>query len=113
MRIISSKIAPCSASVEASFGEGARKPTIGFVTIERAIYDFLASLIFDRLFTRFPGVRVASVENGSDWIHLLVKRLRKQANQTPWAFQEDPLETLRRQRRLARDPRRRHAAPRP
>ena len=25
----------------ASFGEGARKPTIGFVTIERAIYDFL------------------------------------------------------------------------
>ncbi len=42
----------------ASFGEGARKPTIGFVTIERAIYDFLASLMFDKLFDRFPNVRV-------------------------------------------------------
>jgi predicted TIM-barrel fold metal-dependent hydrolase len=27
---------------------------------------------------------------------VLVKHLRKQANQTPWAFAEDPLETLRR-----------------
>ncbi len=25
-----------------------------------------------------------------------MKRLRKQANQTPWAFHEDPLDTLRR-----------------
>jgi predicted TIM-barrel fold metal-dependent hydrolase len=25
-----------------------------------------------------------------------VKRLRKQANQTPWVFREDPLETIRR-----------------
>jgi predicted TIM-barrel fold metal-dependent hydrolase len=28
-------------------------------------------------------------------VHLLVKRLRKQANQTPWAFTEDPLDTIR------------------
>jgi len=39
---------------------------------------------------------VASIENGSDWMALLVKKLRKQANQTPWVFVEDPLETLRR-----------------
>jgi predicted TIM-barrel fold metal-dependent hydrolase len=38
---------------------------------------------------------VASVENGSDWIALLIKRLRKQANQTPWIFVEDPLDTVR------------------
>ena len=29
-------------------------------------------------------------------MHLLVKRLRKQANQTPWIFHEDPLDTVRR-----------------
>ena len=43
-----------------------------------------------------PTLRVASIENGSDWVALLVKRLKKQANQTPWAFKEDPLEAIRR-----------------
>jgi len=28
-------------------------------------------------------------------VHLLVKRLMKQANQTPWAFAESPLEIIR------------------
>jgi predicted TIM-barrel fold metal-dependent hydrolase len=41
-------------------------------------------------------LRVASVENGSDWVALLAKRLKKQANQTPWAFKEPPLDVLRR-----------------
>jgi predicted TIM-barrel fold metal-dependent hydrolase len=62
---------------------------------DRAIHDTLASLVVDGVFHRHPGLRVASIENGSDWIHLLVKRLRKQANQTPWAFHEDPLDTVR------------------
>jgi predicted TIM-barrel fold metal-dependent hydrolase len=48
------------------------------------------------VFKRHPKLRVASIENGSDWLALLVKRLRKQANQTPWVFDEDPLETIRR-----------------
>ena len=30
-------------------------------------------------------------------MHTLIKRLRKQANQTPWLFEENPLETIRRQ----------------
>ena len=62
---------------------------------DRAIHDTTASLLIDGAFTRHPGLRVASIENGSDWLHLLVKRLRKQANQTPWAFADDPLETIR------------------
>jgi predicted TIM-barrel fold metal-dependent hydrolase len=40
-------------------------------------------------------LRVASIENGSDWMHTLVKRLRKQANQTPWIFPDDPGDTVR------------------
>ena len=62
---------------------------------DRAIHDAMASLIIDGVFHRHPGLRVASIENGSDWVHVLVKRLRKQANQTPWAFHEDPLDTVR------------------
>jgi predicted TIM-barrel fold metal-dependent hydrolase len=62
---------------------------------DRAIHDTMAALVMDGVFTRHPTLRVASIENGSDWVHLLVKRLRKQANQTPWGFAEDPLETIR------------------
>ena len=63
---------------------------------DRAIHDTIASLIVHGVFKRHPALRVASIENGSDWMHLLAKRLRKQRNQTPWVFQEDPLDTLRR-----------------
>jgi predicted TIM-barrel fold metal-dependent hydrolase len=63
---------------------------------DRAIHDAMASLICHGVLTRFPALRVASIENGSDWLPVLVKRLRKLANQTPWAFPEDPLEVVRR-----------------
>ena len=49
-----------------------------------------------RVHSATPTLRVASIENGSDWLHVLAKHLRKQANQTPWVFAEDPLDTLRR-----------------
>lgn len=63
---------------------------------DRAIHDTIASMLVDGVFWRFPELRVASIENGSDWIALLAKRLKKQANQTPWEFEEAPLDTLRR-----------------
>ncbi len=63
---------------------------------DRAIHDTMASLIVHGVFTRHPGLRVASIENGSEWIYPLVKTLRKQANRTPWAFTEDPLDTIKR-----------------
>ena len=63
---------------------------------DRAIYDSVASMIVHGVFRRHPTLRVASVENGSDWVAILAKRLRKKANQTPGAFPEDPLDVLRR-----------------
>jgi predicted TIM-barrel fold metal-dependent hydrolase len=63
---------------------------------DRAIHDTVASLIVHGVFKRHPTLKVASIENGSDWLALLVKRLRKQRNQTPWIFVEDPLDTIRR-----------------
>ena len=64
------------------------------VVSDRPIHDTIGSMVVDGVFDRHPTLRVASIENGSDWVHLLVKRLRKQANQTPWVFPTDPLETI-------------------
>jgi len=63
---------------------------------DRAIYDTMASLIVHGVFHRHPKLRVASIENGSDWVAPLAKKLRKKANQMPQAFPEDPLDVLRR-----------------
>jgi predicted TIM-barrel fold metal-dependent hydrolase len=73
-----------------------REPDVlGQVIIgDRAIHDTLASLIVHGVFQRHPRLRVASIENGSDWIFPLIKGLRKQANRTPWLFAEDPLDTI-------------------
>jgi predicted TIM-barrel fold metal-dependent hydrolase len=79
-----------------SFGFGASDPFSQVITADRAIQDTMASLLVHGVFKRHPALRVASIENGSDWLHGLAKVLRKQANQTPWVFVEDPLETLRR-----------------
>ena len=65
------------------------------VVSDRPIHDTIGSMVIDGVFHRHPTLRVASIENGSDWVALLVKRLLKQANQTPWAFPENPLDVIR------------------
>jgi predicted TIM-barrel fold metal-dependent hydrolase len=79
-----------------TFGFGNSDPFAQVLVSDRAIHDTVASLVVHGVFKRHPSLRVASIENGSDWMGLLAKRLRKQANQTPWVFAEDPLDTLRR-----------------
>jgi predicted TIM-barrel fold metal-dependent hydrolase len=66
------------------------------VIADRAIHDAMASLVVHGVFERHPNLRAISVENGSDWVGLLIKRLRKLANQNPKAFREDPADTIRR-----------------
>jgi predicted TIM-barrel fold metal-dependent hydrolase len=81
----------------AEFEPFTSKDVLGSILVDdRAIYDTMASMITHGVFRRHPTLRVASVENGSDWVALLAKRLRKKANQAPKAFPEDPLEVLRR-----------------
>jgi predicted TIM-barrel fold metal-dependent hydrolase len=75
---------------------GANRPSIKMVVMERAIYDFLASLIFGKLFERFPNVRIASVENGSEFLGDLFNKLRSAGRKLPGWFPEDPVETFRR-----------------
>ncbi len=62
---------------------------------DRAIHDTMASLIVHGVFDRHPKLRVASIENGSEWVARLIKRLKKTANQQPRWFPNDPIDTLR------------------
>jgi predicted TIM-barrel fold metal-dependent hydrolase len=62
---------------------------------DRAIHDTMASLIVHGVFDRHPTLRVASIENGSEWVARLIKRLKKTANQQPRWFPNDPIDTLR------------------
>ncbi|HUC03989.1 MAG TPA: amidohydrolase family protein [Acidimicrobiales bacterium] len=80
----------------ASFKGGGRMvPSIKMFAIERAAHDFLATLILEKLFDRFPGVRIASVENGSDFLAPLFKKLTASARRMPGYFSEDPVVTFR------------------
>jgi predicted TIM-barrel fold metal-dependent hydrolase len=63
----------------------------------RAIYDTFAALIIHGVFHRHPRVRVCSIENGSEWVDLLLHKLAKAFGQMPWAFPGgDPVETFKR-----------------
>jgi predicted TIM-barrel fold metal-dependent hydrolase len=84
------------AQFEAFTKGGSSTVLAKILTSDRAIHDTMASMIVDGVFYRHPTLRVASIENGSDWVALLVKRLKKQANQTPWFFEDDPLDVVRR-----------------
>jgi predicted TIM-barrel fold metal-dependent hydrolase len=60
------------------------------------LQDTIASLLALRLFDRFPRLRVASIETGSDWVFHLLDKLKKSFGQTPYAYSEDPRETFKR-----------------
>ncbi len=80
----------------ASFsGSGVGRPSIKGWVIERAALDCLATLIFDRLFERFPRVRVASVENGSEFLPDLFRKLHSIARKAGSYFEQHPVETFR------------------
>jgi predicted TIM-barrel fold metal-dependent hydrolase len=62
----------------------------------RAPYDTMAALICHGLFRRFPNLRIASIEMGSNWVPWLFQSLRRVYGQNPAGFAENPLDTFRR-----------------
>jgi predicted TIM-barrel fold metal-dependent hydrolase len=71
-----------------------RSPLRGVVTKNRAVSDFYATAICHRAFDRFPGLRLASVENGASWVPDLLHRLDDAANRNPGYFSEHPSTTF-------------------
>lgn len=61
-----------------------------------AVQDFFANLLALHHFERFPNVRIASIETGSDWVFHLFEKLTKSFGQTPHLYPEDPRETFKR-----------------
>jgi len=79
----------------AQFSGGGWKPSIKSFAIERAAQDFIITSVFEKLFDRFPNVRMASVENGSEFLGDACNKLTSTAKKMPGYFSEDPVETLR------------------
>lgn len=63
----------------------------------RPIMDAVFSLISHGMLSRFPNVRIASIENGSDWVSRVLEDLRYVYGQMPQEFSEDPVEVFHRQ----------------
>jgi predicted TIM-barrel fold metal-dependent hydrolase len=76
-------------------GFGAKDPLDQVLLDDRAIHDTMASMIVHGVFTRHPRLKAVSIENGSYFVHRLIKRLKKAANNQPKMFPEDPVEQLR------------------
>ena len=85
-----------SDGFSSEIGAGMWKPSVKSFHIERAAYDFLITLVFEKLFERFPNLRVASVENGSEFLPDLFRKLGGVARKYAGWFQDDPVETFRR-----------------
>lgn len=72
-----------------------RKPSVTNFHRARNINDFLASLVFDRLFERYPNVRIASVENGSEFLGDLLKAFAHSKERTPTYYNDDPADSFK------------------
>ena len=84
--------------------EGGRGEQLGFVhtpmktclaLLDRAISDTVAALICHGVFDRFPGVRVACIENGGRWVKHLFECFEQAWGQQPKEFARHPIETFR------------------
>lgn len=62
---------------------------------DRVPFDTYAALVAHGLFDRHTNLRVASVESGSEWVGLLMKKFKKAYGQNPNGFKRDPVEAFR------------------
>ncbi len=62
----------------------------------RPIMDTVASLIGHGLCSRFPDLRFAPVENGSNWVRPILEYMGAAYQANPRIFDEDPIEVFKR-----------------
>ena len=75
--------------------ESFRTPALKRLLSASPIQDTMASLLADRIFERFPNLRIATIETGSGWVKPLLKKLRSLSVQMPGEFDQDPYELFR------------------
>jgi predicted TIM-barrel fold metal-dependent hydrolase len=62
---------------------------------DRAIGSYLGAITCDRIFERFPTLKVASVENGAEFLPLLLSGLNRAGFQRPGYFASDPVQQFK------------------
>jgi len=62
----------------------------------RSIIDTVASAIGHGLCTRFPRLKIAPVENGSNWVRPLIEQMEQAYRTNPQTFEENPVEVFKR-----------------
>jgi predicted TIM-barrel fold metal-dependent hydrolase len=68
---------------------------IRMLQMERPIEDFLSALVCERMFDRFPNLRVASVENGSKFLRGMFEKLRITSRKMGGWLGDDPVAAFR------------------
>ena len=59
-------------------------------------YEDRLTLAYDKMFERFPNLRIASIENGSGFLGDLFVKLEQSKRRMPRYYEEDPAELFRR-----------------
>jgi predicted TIM-barrel fold metal-dependent hydrolase len=62
----------------------------------RCIEDTMAALTCHGVLTRFPELRIASIENGAEWVVPFLDHLADTYRKMPHSFDEDPVEAFKR-----------------
>ena len=62
----------------------------------RAIEDSVAALVCHGALSRFPRLKIAVIENGSDWVAPMLRSMKDLYKKMPQDFQEDPVEVMKR-----------------
>jgi predicted TIM-barrel fold metal-dependent hydrolase len=63
---------------------------------KRPIEDTMAAFACHGAFSRFPDLKVASIENGADWVEPFLEHLEDVHRKMPQAFDEDPVAAFKR-----------------
>ena len=62
----------------------------------RAIEDSVSALICHGALSRFPGLKISVIENGSSWVAPLLAKMKDVYKKEPQGFLEDPVEVFKR-----------------
>ncbi len=74
---------------------GGAGPTIKTFAIERAAQDWLIQAVFEKLFVRFPNLRVGSVENGADFLGPMFRKMDQVAKKNYRWCDDHPVDTFK------------------
>ena len=75
--------------------KGGYRPSIKMFAIEQAIYEYLLSMVLENHLVRFPNLRIASVENGAQFLPEFFRKVASVAHKVPGYFADDPADIFR------------------